>query len=112
MKSTYLLAVLAYGLHIEARQVPRAGVVARQWGDGDDEGEGGGGIGGGWGGGGGGGGGWGDGDWPGWPGGGGSGGGEGGEDGGGEGEGDACVWTDHCLGMSLSAPISGRTWPY
>jgi hypothetical protein len=40
MKSAYLLGVLACGLHIEARQVPRAGVLARQWGDGGGEGEG------------------------------------------------------------------------
>lgn len=88
MKSAYLLGVLACGPHIEARQVPRAGVVARQWGDGEDEGEGGGG------------GGWGGGDWPGWPG--WPGGGEGGED-----EGDwTCVWTDHCLGMPSLRPYS------
>jgi hypothetical protein len=40
MKFTYFLGVLAYGLCLEGRRIPAAGVVARQWGDGEDDDEG------------------------------------------------------------------------
>ncbi|KAK4119420.1 hypothetical protein N657DRAFT_650239 [Parathielavia appendiculata] len=34
MKSTYLLTAVAYSLQVQARQIPAAGVIARQWGGG------------------------------------------------------------------------------